>query len=76
MSKAIMLGADPEIFLTDSQTGQFVSAHEVSHLIRGDKRNPEKVDCGAIQIDGTALEFNINPTNCEDEWVHNLTPSF
>ena len=23
---AIMLGADPEIFLTDSQTGQFVSA--------------------------------------------------
>ena len=73
MSHATMLGADPEIFLTDSQTGQFVSAHEVSHLIRGDKRNPEKVDCGAIQIDGTALEFNINPTNCEDEWVHNLT---
>lgn len=73
MPQAIMLGADPEIFLTDSQTGRFVSAHEVSHLIRGDKRNPEKVNCGAIQIDGTALEFNIDPTNCEDEWVNNLT---
>ena len=68
-----VLGADPEIFLKDIQTGAFVSAHTLENIVRGTKERPEKVSCGAIQIDGTALEININPTNCEEEWVHNLS---
>lgn len=68
-----VLGADPEIFIKDTSSGEFVSAHTLngSH-IRGTKDKPEMVDCGAIQIDGTALEFNVNPTDCEEEWVHNI----
>jgi len=50
------IGADPEIFLT--RAGKAVSGHGT---IPGTKRNPYPVDEGAIQVDGTALEFNIDP---------------
>lgn len=66
MSK-ILLGADPEIFV--SKAGKLVSAHG---LIKGNKRDPFKVKNGAVQVDGMALEFNIDAAGSEAEWMTNL----
>jgi hypothetical protein len=60
------IGADPEFFLRDKATGKFVSAHG---LIPGTKRQPMKVDKGAVQVDGMALEFNIDPVTNLDSSV-------
>jgi hypothetical protein len=65
----LLLGCDPEIFLRDRNTGQFVSAHG---LIDGDKKNPLRVNKGAIQIDGTAVEFNIDPAKNLTEFKQNI----
>jgi len=63
----ILLGADPETFLTLS--GKFVSAHG---LLPGTKEHPFEVDKGAIQVDGLALEFNIKPAKTPDEFNSNI----
>lgn len=51
-----LLGADPEFFVR--KDGQVVSAHG---LVEGTKEAPYKVERGAVQVDGMALEFNIDP---------------
>jgi hypothetical protein len=61
------VGADPEIFV--GKGNEFVCAHG---LIPGDKKNPFKVDKGAVQVDGMALEFNIDPAKNEQEFLDNL----
>ena len=63
----ILVGADPEMFV--KKDGLLVSAHG---LVKGDKANPHPVNGGAVQVDGMALEFNINPASDESEWVNNL----
>lgn len=60
-------GADPEFFI--QKNGLPVSAHG---LIPGDKKNPHKVGWGAVQVDGMALEFNIDPAKGEAGFVRNL----
>ena len=52
----ILVGCDPEVFV--KQNGVFKSAFG---LIKGDKKNPQKIRNGAVQVDGMALEFNIDP---------------
>lgn len=52
------LGTDPEVFVQNTKTGRFVCAHG---MVAGTKHNPEPVEDGAIQVDGCALEFNIDP---------------
>lgn len=64
----ILVGADPELFVM--QNGKFVSAYG---LIQGDKKNPLKVDRGAVQVDGMALEFNIDPAESVDEFYMNMS---
>lgn len=64
----ILIGADPEMFM--KKDGSFVSAYG---MIKGDKKNPFKVKDGAVQVDGMALEFNIDPASSELEFVHNIT---
>jgi hypothetical protein len=54
------IGADPEVFVQNRRSKQFVSAHD---MIPGTKENPHHINQGAVQVDGMALEFNINPTN-------------
>ncbi len=68
MSLQFLLGADPEVFV--SQENVFKSAHG---LVKGDKENPFPVDKGAVQVDGMALEFNIDPSATEEEFYHNIT---
>ncbi len=67
----IKVGCDPEVFV--KQNGVFRSAH---NLIPGDKKNPHKVDKGAVQVDGMALEFNIDPATNEDEFCINVQEVF
>ena len=63
----ILVGCDPEVFV--KKNGVFQSAYG---LIKGDKKNPHKVRNGAVQVDGMALEFNIDPANNEDEFCINV----
>ncbi|QXG07607.1 putative ligase [Erwinia phage Pecta] len=68
MSK-VSLGADPEVFVRNKATGLLESAFG---LIQGTKYNPLKVPNGAVQVDGMALEFNIDAAGSETEWIQNI----
>ena len=63
----ILVGCDPEMFVM--KDGVFMSAFG---LIKGDKKNPQRVNKGAVQVDGMALEFNIDPAASEDEFCINI----
>lgn len=63
-----LIGADPEYFV--KKNGVFVSAHG---LVAGDKKNPLKIKNGAVQVDGMALEFNIDPAASKDQFYTNIT---
>lgn len=65
----ILIGADPEIFLRKTTDGKFVSA---GGLIPGTKHDPWPVKHGAVQVDGVALEFNINPSKTAEEFITNI----
>lgn len=62
-----LIGADPELFV--KKNGKLVSAHG---LIPGNKHAPFVVDGGAVQVDGMALEFNINPASTAKEFNNNI----
>lgn len=59
-----LVGCDPEVFV--KKNGTFKSAFG---LIAGDKKNPQPVRNGAVQVDGMALEFNTAPASTEDEFA-------
>lgn len=63
-------GCDPEMFIMNKVTKEFVSAHG---LFPGNKRKPHEVECGAVQVDGLAFEFNINPVETLEEWEKNIS---
>jgi hypothetical protein len=60
-------GADPELFV--QKDGKFVSAHD---LIPGTKAAPHPVNKGAVQVDGMALEFNIDPAKGYNAFATNI----
>lgn len=64
----ILIGCDPELFVKD-RNGELLSAHK---MIPGTKKAPYYVDNGAVQVDGMALEFNINPADSERVFVENV----
>lgn len=68
---AILVGCDPEVFV--KKQGMFQSAW---NMIKGTKENPFKVDKGAVQVDGMALEFNIDPASSADEFLININTVF
>ena len=63
----LLVGADPELFVTNSS--RLVSAYD---MIPGTKETPHPVISGAIQVDGMAVEFNINPANTRSDFVSNI----
>lgn len=63
----LTIGADPEVFAKNN--GEFVSAHG---MVPGTKDAPYPVKNGAVQVDGMALEFNIDPASTEEEFVFNI----
>jgi len=62
-------GCDPELFVMNPE-GKVVSAHD---LLPGTKEEPHKVPFGAIQVDGTAAEFNIDPVDNFEDFDRNIT---
>ena len=67
MEVDLKVGCDPEVFV--SRQGQLVSGHG---MVPGLKDSPHKTSKGAIQVDGMALEFNIDPANSEQEFYENV----
>jgi hypothetical protein len=67
----IKIGADPEFFV--KRFGKLWSAHG---LIPGSKDHPFKVNKGAVQVDGMALEFNIDPAESFTQFEDNMTTVF
>lgn len=63
----ISVGADPELFLM--RGSDFVSCHD---LFSGSKKEPFRVMKGAVQVDGTAFEFNIHPAKEVSEFLKNV----
>jgi hypothetical protein len=63
----MLIGTDPEVFLKNKITNRFVSAHG---RFPGSKEEPYRLDQGAVQVDGHALEFNTDPVDNEDDFVH------
>ena len=61
-------GCDPELFVLNTE-GRVVSAHD---LLPGTKDEPFKVPYGAIQVDGTAAEFNIDPVENFEDFDRNI----
>lgn len=64
-----LIGADPELFVYNNQTRKYISAH---NLLPGTKAEPHKVLRGAVQVDGTAAEFNIDATKNVRSFVTNI----
>lgn len=63
----VLIGADPELFLMADD--KFVSGHGV---IPGNKEAPYPVEHGAVQVDGMALEFNIDPARNAEQFSNNI----
>ena len=67
----ITIGADPEVFISKDKS--FVPAYG---LIPGTKKEPFRVKNGAVQVDGVALEFNIDPATNSIDFQKNITEVF
>jgi hypothetical protein len=65
--EGFLFGCDPELFVFN-QDGVPVCAD----MIPGNKRHPKKVPGGAIQRDGMAAEFNIDPVNNFEDFDKNI----
>ena len=63
----ILMGCDPEVFVIKGKS--FVSAHG---MIPGTKEKPYAVPFGAVQVDGMALEFNTEPAESEEAFLHHV----
>ena len=62
------IGADPEIWVK-AKGGVVKSAYG---LIPGTKKEPFRVQKGFVQVDGMALEFNIDPVSNLDQFNENI----
>lgn len=65
LMEGITIGADPELFIVNAETGEYVCP---DGLIPGTKEEPHAVDGGAVQQDGFAAEFNIEPCTTYKEF--------
>ncbi|AUR95544.1 hypothetical protein NVP1208B_56 [Vibrio phage 1.208.B._10N.222.52.A7] len=63
----IKVGADPEFFVETN--GSIIPA---VNMVAGTKYDPLACIKGAMQVDGLALEFNIDPATSEDEFVEHI----
>lgn len=55
----ILIGADPEVFVKDPKKNKFLAAYGI---IPGTKKEPYKHNRGTCQVDGVAMEFNVDPS--------------
>ena len=69
LSTDITIGCDPEFFLKERRTGKHISAHD---YVPGTKYEPHRLSKGAVQLDGVACEFNIDPASNAHEFADNI----
>lgn len=62
------IGCDPEVFISNGY--ETISAYGI---LPGTKAEPYKVEKGAVQVDGTAFEFNIDPVTTADAFDKNIS---
>src|SRR6478735_273342 len=62
-------GCDPELFVYNTEREEFVTAEG---LIPGTKHEPYPVKRGAVQVDGMAAEFNIDPVDNFSDFNRNI----
>lgn len=67
-SPGFTFGCDPELFILND-LGKLVTA---AGLIPGTKDKPHVVEYGAVQVDGMAAEFNIDPVTNFMDWDRNI----
>ncbi len=67
--RPILIGCDPELFVKNG-AGKYISAHD---LLPGTKEKPYPVEHGAVQVDGVAAEFNIDPAKTVTSWLRNIS---
>lgn len=67
--EGMTFGCDPEFFVLD-QDGEPVAPED---FLPGTKEEPYKVNKGAVQVDGMAAEFNIDPVSTYDDFYTNIT---
>lgn len=65
----LTFGCDPELFIMNRKTGEFVCP---DGIIPGTKSEPYQVPYGAVQQDGMAAEFNIEPVTTFAEFNRNI----
>lgn len=61
----ITIGADPEVAVISVKEQRYVSAY---NMIEGTKLKPEPVGCGQILVDGTMLEYGIEPCSTAQQF--------
>lgn len=66
--EGLTFGCDPELFVVDSD-GEFVCPD----FLPGTKAEPYPVKYGAVQRDGMAAEFNIEPVRTFSQFERNIT---
>lgn len=62
------IGADPEVFLLNPDGTPAIAIGKLG----GTKLEPRPVPLGAVQEDNVLAEFNIEPANHPDVFVHNI----
>lgn len=65
-----LIGADPEVFILNPNNQKFRGANGI---IPGSKHFPQAVPKGALQVDGMAAEFNIDPAESCDAFIGNVS---
>lgn len=68
MEGCYVAGADPELMVMKPD-GALTSAIP---LIEGTKKKPQQVNGGAVQRDNVMAEFNVIPSNTDEEFIHNI----
>lgn len=68
----IKIGCDPEVFIVNKKTGEYVSAHD---LVPGTKKEPYRLPYTQlfVQADGTAVEFNTTPMQLLNDFYQTST---
>lgn len=71
MTSFVTLGSDPEVFLFDEETNEFISS---VGLIGGSKDLPRLIDNlgNAVQEDNVTVEFNTPPCSNVDDFVKHI----
>ena len=70
----VTIGADPELFLINSKTGEVVSS---IGIIPGEKGNPyrskDMPEGYGLEIDNILAEFNIPPVSSKEDFIEAMT---